>query len=186
MSTKPSLYLFTTTQYERLAEVGILTGDEPVELIEGEILKMKPTSPGHAACISRLITIFAPYAGKTLILTVQTPICLSNYTETQPDALILRWRSDHYDEALPTSADVLLLMEVADVSLQYDQKIKLPLYSKAGIHEVWIANLPEEQIEIYTQPTDGVYHETHIVKRSESFTSPALPGLTLTAAMILG
>jgi len=79
---------------------------------------MKPTSPRHAACISRLITIFAPYAGKTITLAAQTAIRLSNYTETQPDALILRWRADHYEAKLPTPTDVLLLVEVVDASLQ--------------------------------------------------------------------
>ena len=180
------LYKFTTAEYERMIEAGILCEDDRVELIEGEIIEMSPMGRRHAACIARLITLFAPYAGKTIILNIQTPVRLSNYTEPEPDALVLRWRADHYEVGLPTPADVLLLVEVADTSLQYDQKDKLPIYARNGIHEVWVANLIEERVEVYTQPTSETYQEARIMKRGETFTTPALPGLTLTAEMILG
>jgi Uma2 family endonuclease len=179
--------LFSVEEYERMAEAGILSADDRLELIEGEIIKMAPIGVDHATCVDILNEIFVRNIPPDASVRVQNPLRLEQ-SEPQPDLMILRRRPDFYrrTHSHPPAADVALLVEVSDSTIGYDRDVKLPLYARAIIAEVWIIDLPEAQIAIYTQPSNGAYQEQRIVKRGESFTSPALPGLILTAEMLLG
>ena len=107
-------------------ETGILHEDDRVELIEGTIYALSPISPIHAAIINRINALLSRKLPDEYSVSVQDPIQLDDYTEPQPDLAVLRWRDDYYAAQLPTGDDVLLVIEVADSSLDFDRNEKLP------------------------------------------------------------
>ena len=170
---------FTVAEYDRMIEAGILLEDERIELIEGVIVEMSPIGRRHASYVKRLITLLGRRIGESVQLDIQNPVHLNDYSEPQPDALLLKLRADYYIEALPTPADVLLLIEVADTSLDYDRTVKVPLYARAGIPEVWVINLAAETVEVYTEPGTPTYQRVRTLKKGDVLTPTTLPDLTL-------
>lgn len=150
---------FSVGDYYRMAEAGILTADDRVELIEGEVLEMSPIGSRHAACVKRLNTLLNRQVGHTVIVSVQDPIYIDDFSEPQPDIALLRPRADFYAEEHPTSSDVLLVVEMADTSVELDRSKKLPLYARAGVPEAVIVVLPEEIIEAHAEPVGGRYQQ---------------------------
>ena len=96
METEVTKKLFTVDEYYRMAEAGIFDEDSRVELIEGEIIEMSPLGNRHVACVNRANTLLASALAGRAIVSVQNPLRLSNYTEPQPDIVLLRPRSDYY------------------------------------------------------------------------------------------
>ncbi len=169
-----------------MAAAGVLRADDRVELIEGEIVEMNPIGSRHAACVGRLTEYLGRLVGREAIVWVQNPVQVNDYSEPLPDVTLLIRRDDFYAQANPQPSDVLLIIEVADSSVEYDRDIKIPLYAGATIPEVWLVNLPKETIEIYTQPIGDAYREIRIVKRGESLASKSIPDLSIDAEVILG
>ncbi|MGH8556876.1 MAG: Uma2 family endonuclease, partial [Methylococcales bacterium] len=97
----------------------------------------------------------------------------SDQSEPQPDVMVLKPHPDDYFDALPESADVLVLIEVADSSIEYDREIKLPLYARHGIVEVWLIDLNNRILERYTEPSDEGYSQ-HATLNSRNIINPAL------------
>ena len=177
---------FNVTEYYRMAAAGVLSEDDRVELIEGEIIEMNPIGSRHAACVGRLTKFLERLAGDRVIVWVQNPVKVSDYSEPLPDVALLKPRDDFYAHANPQPTDVLLIIEVADSSVEYDREIKIPLYAEAGIPGVWLVNLPKEIIEMYTRPLDGTYQEICVVKRGETLEAQSVRNLTIDANVVLG
>ncbi|HVG33274.1 MAG TPA: Uma2 family endonuclease [Pyrinomonadaceae bacterium] len=177
---------FNVNEYYRMAAAGVLKEDDRVELIEGEIVEMNPIGSRHAACVGRLTKLLERMAGDRSIVWVQNPVQVDEYSEPLPDVALLKPRDDFYAQANPQAADVFLIIEVADSSVEYDRDIKVPLYARASVAEVWLVNLPKETIEIYSQPLEGKYLEIRLVKRGESLSAKSIPYLTIDAHAILG
>src|SRR5947209_11599809 len=177
---------FNVDEYYRMAAAGVFSEDDRVELIEGEIVEKNPIGSRHAACVVRLTKLLERLAGDHAIVWVQNPMQISDYSEPLPDVALLKPRDDFYAQANPQPSDVLLIIEVADSSVEYDRNIKIPLYAQAGIPEVWLVNLPEGTIEIYTQPSNDSYKETRYMKRGESLASEIIPGVIIDADSVLG
>jgi len=178
-------HVFTVSEFERMAETGILSENDRVELIEGEIIEMSPIGKSHAACVDRFTRLLSRLDNK-VILRVQGPIQLDDYSEPQPDLTLLRHRDDFYAGSLPRPADVLLVIEVADSTLDYDRFMKLPAYARAGIPEAWLANLPADRIEMYAEPVDGAYTVIKHATRGEVIQSSSIEQLRLNVDDILG
>lgn len=142
---------FTVEEYHRLGEVGILGEDERVELIDGWIVNMSPIGSQHAACVSLLNRVLRPVEA-TAIVRVEDPIILNDDTEAQPDFAVVRFKANLYADAHPRPEDVLLLIEVAETSLEEDRDIKVPRYAASSIPEVWLVNLMATMIEVYREP----------------------------------
>ena len=171
---------FSTADYHRMAEVGILSEDDRVELIDGEIRLMSPISSRHASIVNRMNAFLSAQFGKAAIVSIQNSIILNDKTEPQPDLVLLRFRDDFYEEATPTAADVLLLIEVSDSTLAYDRQEKLPRYAQAGIPEVWLIVLEYQIIEHYAGPNGTQYEMKQTFKRGQTI---ALPIAQLTIAV---
>lgn len=186
MSVQIAKHWFTVAEYNRMGEAGIFTEDDRVELIEGEIIEMSPIGRRHAACVDRLTELLSERLRRKAIVRVQSPVVLNDYAEPQPDVALLRRRDDFYERSLPAPGDVLLVVEVADTTLEYDRQIKVPLYARAGIPEVWVVNLPDEQVEVHARPAGGAYQDVRRHARGEAVNSAAAPGLTVTVDEILG
>lgn len=177
---------FTVDEYHKMAEVGILHEDDRIELIEGEIIQLGAKGSRHSACINRCNTGFTSRLGNTAIVSVQNPVRTDRYGEPEPDLAILRPRQDFYEQETPTPRDVLLLVEVADSSIGYDRRYKLPLYARARIPEVWIVDLNANTIEWYSDPADGAHRSVVRVARGETTRSATLPGLSIPVDELLG
>jgi Uma2 family endonuclease len=177
---------FSVEEYYRIAAAGVLSENDRVELIEGEIIEMSPIGSRHAACVGRLTKLLERLAGDHAIVWVQNPVHINDYSEPVPDLTLLRRRDDFYARAKPRASDVLLLVEVSDSTLKYDREVKVPLYARAGVPEVWVVNLPGEVVEVYTRPANGAYQETRLVGRGASLTATTSPALTLDADGVLG
>ncbi|MCO6416982.1 Uma2 family endonuclease [Siccirubricoccus sp. KC 17139] len=172
--------------YHRMGEAGIFAEGTRVELIEGEIVDMAPIGSEHTGTVTSLTeAIYATIAGRATV-AVQSPLRLSEFSEPEPDLLLLKPRADRYRSEHPTAADVLLLIEVANTSLRYDRDVKLPLYAKHGVPEVWIVNLTEGLIEVYRDPKDEAWLTTRRVMPGETVEPAALPGLRLAVDAVLG
>ena len=164
---------FSVDDYYRLAEEGILTEDDRVELINGEIIVMSPINSPHASGVKAFTIEFYKRVGDRAVISVQDPIHLSDDTEPQPDLALLRYRDDLYAGAHPTPDDILLLVEVADSSLERDREKARDTYAKHGIPELWIANLRDEVVERYRGPKPDGYEDAEIFNRGDTI-SPEL------------
>jgi len=154
----PARHRLDVDAYYKMAEAGILTRDDRVELIDGEIIDLNPIGSPHAALVKRLNRLFARAAAEGRVLVgVQDPLRLDAYNEPEPDLMLLRPRADDYQANHPSAADVLLHIEVSDSSLAYDRGAKLALYARFGVTEVWIIDIAGSAVEIYHGPKDGAY-----------------------------
>ena len=175
---------FTVHDYHRMGEAGILHEDDRVELIEGEIVEMAAIGTRHFSCVNRLTRMLVMGVGDAAVVSVQNPVRLNEHTEPQPDITVIQPRD--YTESLPVPEDVLLLVEVSDTTLAYDRNVKLALYARAGIGEVWIVNLPARTIEQYTDPSGDGYRRVDHKRGGQKLQPAALPDLTPTVDEILG
>lgn len=186
MSVEYQRRCFNVDEYYRMLDVGVLTRDDRVELIDGEIIEMNPIGSRHAACVTRVGELLTGLFMKAVIVRIQNPVRLNEYSEPEPDIALLKRKADFYAEGHPSPSDVLLIIEVADSSLDYDKKIKLPLYARAGIPEVWIEDLVWDRIETYSQPANGTYQNIRIAERGDSISPEMLPSVVLSVEEILG
>ena len=176
---------FTVDDYHRMAETGILKPDAKVELIDGEIVDMLPIGPFHSGSVYLLSQWFSAKAVARWIVATQGPLQLGDSDLPEPDLMLLRPSQDHYRSRHPVAEDVFLIIEVADSSLTFDQNVKLPLYAKAGIEEVWILNAPQKQLEIYRQPQFLGYESKTVLKQGEI--APArFPDATIDVGQLVG
>lgn len=127
MSRQLAKRWFTVGEYNRMAETGILTEHDRVELIQGEIVEMSPIGSRHAACVNRLTTVLSRQGGAGAIVSVQNPIVVDDYSEPEPDVALLRARADFYETRHPEPEDVLLVIEVAETSVETERGVKVPL-----------------------------------------------------------
>jgi Uma2 family endonuclease len=153
----PTRYKLSVEDYHKLGDVGILTEDSRVELIEGELFEMAPIGGPHMGAVNRLTRLLVLAVGDRGVVSIQNPVALPLHSEPQPDVALLKPRVDSTASDVPGPDDVLLLIEVADTTLIYDRTVKLKLYAKAGIAEAWIVNLPSRCVEVYRDPTDDGY-----------------------------
>jgi Uma2 family endonuclease len=185
MSIQLSTHRFTVHDFHRMAQAGIFSEDDRVELLDGEIIEMTPIGSRHAACVARLDQLFNLRLGTAAIVWVQNPIKIDDRTEPQPDVVLLRPRPDFYAQDHPCPDDVLLLIEVSDTTLEIDRVVKLPLYAKAGIREAWIVDLTGGTVHVYRQPSPQGYRTSSQARRVDQLTPEALPHLTISASDIL-
>jgi Uma2 family endonuclease len=177
---------FTVDDYYRMAECGILRWNDRTELIDGQVVPMTPIGVRHASRLIYLTDVLGKLAGPDTLLIVQNPVRLETRSEPQPDITVVRRRPDYYGRAHPTPADTLLVIEVADSSIEYDRDVKVPLYARTGIPEVWLCDLPGDRVEVYRDPGAGGYRSVRKLRPGETLTTPGLPGVELPVTDVLG
>jgi Uma2 family endonuclease len=174
-------HAFSVHDYARMRKSGILTEDDRVELIDGEVRTMSPIGPLHAAIVRRLVKRLIELVGDQAIVSPPNPIQLNDYSEPQPDVAILRLRDDNYQRAHPVAGDVLLIIEVSDTTAQYDRIEKLPRYAAAGIPETRIVDVEQCIVEQYTHPVRDQYARLQKYFPGDMITSPVMPAIALNA-----
>ncbi|MEI6444510.1 MAG: Uma2 family endonuclease [Nostocales cyanobacterium ELA583] len=185
---QPRLNTFrlNVSQYHQMSEAGILSENDKVELINGEIIEMSPIGRRHAACVDRINRLFSNILGIKVIVRVKNPIILNNLSEPEPDIALLQPRADFYESGHPQPQDIFLLIEVADSSLEYDKDVKIPLYASSGISEVWLVDIYEQVIIVYRYPSESGYSDIQTLSRGKKLSIQAFPEINLVVNDILG
>ncbi|MDQ3817069.1 MAG: Uma2 family endonuclease [Acidobacteriota bacterium] len=170
-----------------MVEAGVFKGNARLELLEGSIFEKLSNNQRQSECETNLLTAFLnPVFYRRFNIAHQQPVRLNDFSEPQPDIALLHWREDFYYRAHLTPDDVLLLIEVADSTVEIDRSYKIPLYAKAGIVESWLVNLPEEQIEPFAMPANGVYQTNITFKRGDEAQSHTIKDFNINVSDIFG
>jgi Uma2 family endonuclease len=173
-------------EYHRMGELGIIKPDERVELLDGELIAMPPIGPRHGFSVRMLLRLFSARLADRAIVDVQAAVTLDDYSEPQPDVMLLALREDFYRHALPRADAPLLVVEVSESTLRYDRGRKLGAYARAGVREVWIVDLVDDRIEAFSGLREGEYCEVRTALRGESLAPSAFPEVAFAVDDILG
>jgi len=168
-----------------MAEIGVLAPDAQVELLDGQVRDCFRITPLHASVTRRLSQPFFGLPEKDCIVSVRNPVRLDEYSEVQPDVMLVKHRTDYYTTRHPGPEDVYVLMEVADASLEYDREKKLPAYGRKGIKEVWIVNLTEQTIEVYREPHFTGYGAKTVLRAGDKAAAQAFPDVIVDVSELL-
>jgi hypothetical protein len=137
-----------------MIETGVLTENDRVELLDGQIVPKMVHNPPHDCCVLLAQTQLLPLVPSSHVVRIQSAITLST-SEPEPDLLVAAGPARRYVRRHPRPNDIELLIEVADSSLSQDREVKGPLYARARIPVFWIVNLIDSCVEVYTQPRAG-------------------------------
>jgi Uma2 family endonuclease len=182
----PARHLCTVDEYYRLSELGLLAPDRRTELIDGEIFDMPSIGPGHAGTVEGLGDLLRDRLGSRAFVRSQNPVHLGLRAEPQPDIAVVRRRDDYYRSGHPTPDDVFLVVEVADSTLTFDRKTKVPLYARAGIREYWIVDLIHAEIMVHRDPERSRYRSMRAFKHGEVIAPLAFPDVSIAVTDVLG
>lgn len=171
-------------EFHRMGAAGILGEDDRVELIDGEMIEMAPIGTRHLSMVNRLTRMLSLAVGREAIVSPQNPIALPPQTEPQPDVALLKPRADDYAGKLPGAADLNLVIEVADTTLAYDRDIKIPLYARHGIPEVWLFDLQAGSLSVHRDPGPNGFQLVLTPKRNESVSPILLPTVRIDLAEV--
>lgn len=178
-------YRFSLDQYERMVETGVLTEDDRVELIEGEILEMPPQHPPHTTPVRRLTRALMEGVGDRAVVLIQMPIRLPPSSEPEPDLALARPPDERYVARHPEPQDLLLVVEVSHTTQLYDRNMKIPLYARQGIRELWLIDVPAERFEVYREPGPDGYETVENVARGGTVTPLAFPDVRIAVDDVL-
>lgn len=176
----------TVAEYHRMAETGVLAPDARVELIDGEIVDLAPIGTRHRSTVKRLLHLFSDAVARQAIVAVQDPVRLGDRSEPQPDLMLLAPREDFYASAHPVASDVLLLIEVSDTTARYGRIIKLALYARHGVQEVWIVDLDNRVMRVCRSPVGDAYTDVTETTTPGVLSPQALPGVAIDGSRLLG
>jgi Uma2 family endonuclease len=176
----------TVQEYHRMGEVGILSEDDRVELIEGQLIAMTPIGSDHHGTVIALTRLLVDAIGDRGMVSVQGPIRLDEVSEPEPDFAVLIPRNDSYRERTARPEEVLLIVEIAHSSLRYDRNIKIPLYARHNIPEVWIVDLVGNCVEVYREPEGDTYTQVMRIGPDGVLQPLMLPGVEISTKAVLG
>ena len=171
----PAAKQITIDLYQQMGEKGLLTREDRVQLIEGEILEMAPVGPRHGSVAGRLAKWFYRALGDAAIVRLDNPVNLGKYSQPQPDLMLLKSRADDYVVSHPGPEGVLLLVEVSDSTLDFDQGRKRELYARFAIREYWVIDVNDRSIKAYSDPAKGEFRHTVEYRLQDTIAPRAFP-----------
>lgn len=174
---------WSVEEYHQMARSGLLDETDRVELIEGALIDMAPIGSKHAFIVNRLSQTFSAKAGQQCLVSTQNPVQLGERSEPQPDIALLR--HGNYMDKLPTAAEVLLIVEVSHTTLDYDREVKLALYARHGIPEVWLFDVNAGELAVYREPAEGQYRLIRKPTRAEAVSPTLVPAVAISLAQVL-
>jgi Uma2 family endonuclease len=182
----PTRTRITTNRYQMMVATGVLTKYDRIELIEGDMLDMAPMGTRHSAITSRLTELFVLAVSRSATVVVGGPVNLGEFSEPQPDLMLLKRRADFYSGKIPESADVLLLIEVSDSSLAFDQGVKLNLYARYGVAEYWVVDVEGQRAVTYREPAAKAYGRALEFTAADTVTPQAFPDIKIAVGEMFG
>lgn len=177
--------LFHVEEYHRMAQAGILSEDDRVELIDGEILAMTPIGPRHNAAVNRANRGLVPIVGDRAIVQVQGSVRLGRFNEPQPDIVLLRPQADFHASRLPGPSDIFLIIEIAESLLDYAREVKTRIYAQAAVQEYWLVDLGDRLVSRYSEPREGAYQRRGQGRPGELIAPAALPHCAIPVEALL-
>lgn len=165
----------TVDEYYDMARTGLIAPDARVELIEGEVVRMAPIGDRHGGAVEELDELLHRAVAGRARVRCQMPMRLGDYSEPEPDFVVMRLRTGRDDRAHPSAADVFLVVEISDSTLRYDLDVKVPLYARHGVPEVWVIDLKHHRFHRYRSPARDSYQD--VTSASDSSLTP-IPGIT--------
>jgi Uma2 family endonuclease len=186
MSVQISRHRFSVDDYYRMVDAGILCERDRIELIDGEVVTISSPGPRHSACVTRTTRAFFARVGETALVRVQDPVRLNRHNQPQPDLSIVRPRTDFYEAGHPGPTDILLIIEVADSSLDYDRVVKARIYGESGVPEYWVVDVIGESLWRHTELRDGSYRSIRECRRGEGIAPELLPDVLIAVEDLIG
>lgn len=171
--------MISAEEYQRMIEAGIFHEDERIELIEGRIVQMSPKNLKHALATTRSNRCFQRLSGDRAFVRVQDPILLNDFSEPEPDIVLVAPPDERYLENHPKPEDIFLVLEIADSSLVYDRDEKGPLFAQNGVVQYCLLNLQSRELEDYRDPSSNGYRSKQTYTEDQSFTLVAFPKISI-------
>ncbi|MBW4699171.1 MAG: Uma2 family endonuclease [Aphanocapsa lilacina HA4352-LM1] len=174
--------LFTVDEYYRMGKAGIFQPDERLELIDGIVINMPPQGPLHAATVRRILAyLSACIAPEQAIVQDDKPIAIDDHGEPVPDVTVVAPdpEGDYYSTRHPGPEDILLVVEVADSSLDKDLGTKKTMYARAGIREYWVVDLNSRRLHRFGEPRDGNFQNVEVLDENSRVSPVAFPTLNI-------
>lgn len=182
----PERMRISADRFEKMIETGVLTEYDRVELIDGDMINEPKTNPPHSAVMARLNELLVLAAAGLAVVSPEGSVRLGDFSIPQPDLMLLKRRADYYSGRRPTAADVLLLVEISDSSLAYDQSTKRALYARHGIMEYWVVDVRGERLYVYGEPIADGYARTLECTAGDTVSPRALPAVQIKVAALFG
>jgi Uma2 family endonuclease len=175
MTVAVEIRRLSVQDYHRMVETGILTPDERVELIEGQLYKMAAKGTFHRAAITRIKRLLERRLGNRVLLRFQDPVRLSDDSEPEPDVAVVQPDPFDYEDHHPTPEEIYLLIEVSDRTLKRDRKLKAPAYGRSGVREYWILDVNSRQLYVFREPRMEGYANQVVLAESDLIAPLAFP-----------
>jgi Uma2 family endonuclease len=166
----------SVSEYHKMVDAGVFHEDDRMELIEGELIQMSPIGGAHIQLSNLLNRVLDRQLGDAGIVSVQNPIALPPDSEPEPDIAILQPECLRRKD-VPRAEDVLLLIEISTTTLDYDRDVKIPLYAKHGIPEVWIVDEKSRSVSIYREPARTTYRRLLTAQKNDTISPLLLPSV---------
>jgi len=179
-------YKFSVEDYYRMGAAGVFEGKGRVELVDGDVIAMSPMGSRHSGCVRATRDLLIAAFGPRALVFDHSPVRLGDDSEPEPDVAVVCPKAGEYRGSHSRPDDVFLLVEVMETSATYDRGVKLGLYARAGVPEVWLVDLVREALEVYRRPKDGGYTEARVAARGESVAPEVVPDAALSVDDILG
>jgi Uma2 family endonuclease len=167
--------MISVQDYHRMAEAEIFRPDERVELIAGQVIPMAAKGTAHSAAITRINRLLKGRLGDRVLLRLQDPIELDNYSEPEPDIALVKPDPLDYEDHHPTVSEVFLIIEVADSSLKFDCEVKAIAYAKSGVSDYWVLDVTARKLHVFRLPSSAGYQSETILLEEVAISPLAFP-----------
>lgn len=170
--------LLTVQEYHLIAEVGIFDEDERVELLGGQIVKMAAKGTAHGAGVKRTEKLLENRLGNRVLVRLQDPVRLNNYSEPEPDIAVVVPDPLYYEDHHPTPSEIYLIIEVADTTLRTDLGIKANLYARSQIADYWVLDVNNRQLHVLREPSQDGYQSIAVLEDDASISPLQFPDIS--------
>jgi Uma2 family endonuclease len=175
MGTPVMIRPLTVQEYHQMAEAGILRPDERVELLDGHLFSMAAKGTAHSSATTRTRRVWERKLGDHVLIRVQEPVQLNEYSEPEPDLAIVMVDPLDYATNHPQPAQVYWLIEVSDSSLAFDCGTKATAYAKANIQEYWVLDVQDRKLTVMQSPQAGEYQSQVVLTEEMPIAPLAFP-----------
>ena len=175
----------TVEDYHRMGELGIIDPEERVELIEGQIIEKPVKGTPHSAAVKRTEKLLENRLGERVLVRLQDPVRLNNYSEPEPDIAVVIPDPSYYEDHHPTPDEVYLIIEVADTMLRNDIEFKARVYAQSGIADYWVLDVNNRQLYVFREPSDRGYQSEALLADDATIACLAFPEEAITISQML-
>ncbi|HEX8264932.1 MAG TPA: Uma2 family endonuclease [Pyrinomonadaceae bacterium] len=172
---------FSVKEYDWMIEQGILTENDNIELLNGAIVEKMPKGTKHANFNDIIANLFFQKLGQKVWVRNQNPIWLDDFSEPEPDIVLVEPPFSKYFGKHPMPADIFLILEISDSTLSYDRTAKSAAYARAGIVQYLLLNVQERTLEDYREPSPDSYQSKQTLRDEQTFNLVAFPDVILQA-----